>query len=280
MSQYLRPTRLTEAFSALSSKPYVVLAGGTDFYPARVGRLIEEDVLDISRIDDLRGIREVANADYWHIGALVTWSELIQAALPECFAGLKLAAREVGGLQIQNTGTLAGNVCNASPAADGVPALLALDAQVELSGAQGVRSLPLADFLLANRKTALAPGELLTAIRVPKWPAGTRSDFFKLGSRKYLVISIAMVSIVIAVDVSGAISRCGVAVGACSAVARRLPALEKKLIGRRLAPDIADLVAESDLSPLSPIADVRGTPEYRIDAVQTLLKRSLARFAA
>jgi len=124
MNQYLRPTRLTEAFSALSSKPYVVLAGGTDFYPARVGRLIEEDVLDISRIDDLRGIREVADADCWHIGALVTWSELIQAALPECFAGLKLAAREVGGLQIQNTGTLAGNVCNASPAADGVPGLV------------------------------------------------------------------------------------------------------------------------------------------------------------
>ena len=280
MSQYLRPTRLTEAFSALSSKPYVVLAGGTDFYPARVGQLIEEDVLDISRIEDLRGIREVADADYWHIGALVTWSELIQAALPECFAGLKLAAREVGGVQIQNTGTLAGNICNASPAADGVPALLALNADVQLAGPQGLRSLPLAAFLLANRKTARKPDELVTGLRVPKWPAGTRADFFKLGSRKYLVISIAMVSTVIAVDANGLITRCGIAVGACSAVAQRLPGLEQKLTGKRLTPSLADLVTAADLQPLSPIADVRGTAEYRLDVVQTLLKRALARIAA
>ena len=280
MNQYLRPTRLTEAFSALSLKPYVVLAGGTDFYPARVGRLIEEDVLDISRIDDLRGIREVADADYWHIGALVTWSELIQAALPEYFAGLKLAAREVGGVQIQNTGTLAGNICNASPAADGVPALLALNADVQLAGPQGLRSLPLAAFLLANRKTARKPDELVTGLRVPKWPAGTRADFFKLGSRKYLVISIAMVSTVIAVDANGLITRCGIAVGACSAVAQRLPGLEQKLTGKRLTPSLADLVTAADLQPLSPIADVRGTAEYRLDVVQTLLKRALARIAA
>ena len=280
MNQYLRPTRLTEAFSALSLKPYVVLAGGTDFYPARVGRLIEEDVLDISRIDDLRGIREVADADYWHIGALVTWSELIQAALPEYFAGLKLAAREVGGVQIQNTGTLAGNICNASPAADGVPALLALNADVQLADPQGLRSLPLAAFLLANRKTARKPDELVTGLRVPKWPAGTRADFFKLGSRKYLVISIAMVSTVIAVDANGLITRCGIAVGACSAVAQRLPGLEQKLTGKRLTPSLADLVTAADLQPLSPIADVRGTAEYRLDVVQTLLKRALARIAA
>ncbi|MSQ71214.1 MAG: xanthine dehydrogenase family protein subunit M [Betaproteobacteria bacterium] len=275
---YLRPGSLPEAIAALTARPFAIIAGGTDFYPARVGRPVAEDVLDITRVTELRGVRE--EADAWHVGALATWTELINTALPAYFAGLKLAAREIGGVQIQNTGTLAGNVCNASPAADGVPALLALDAQIELAGAHGVRRLPVAAFLVANRKTARKPDELVTGIRVPKWPAGTRADFFKLGSRKYLVISIAMVSTVIAVDANGVITRCGVAVGACSAVAQRLSALEAKLVGKRLAPDLADLVVPADLQPLSPIADVRGTPEYRLDVVQTLLKRALARIAA
>jgi CO/xanthine dehydrogenase FAD-binding subunit len=96
-----------------------VLAGGTDFYPARVGRAIDEDILDITAIGELRGIAE--DADGWRIGATTTWSELIETRLPPLFDGLKLAAREVGGRQIQNAGTIAGNLCNASPAADGVP---------------------------------------------------------------------------------------------------------------------------------------------------------------
>lgn len=278
MNLYLRPDTLPEAIAALAARPYAVLAGGTDYYPARVGRPVGEDLLDITRIAELRGVREEAAA--WHIGALATWTDLVNAPLPAYFAGLKLAAREIGGMQIQNRGTLAGNVCNASPAADGVPALLTLDAQVQLANAQGQRSLPLAVFLLANRKTARKPDELVTGIVVPKWPTGTRADFFKLGARKYLVISIAMVSTVVAVDANGNISRCGIAVGACSAVAQRLTALEQKLAGERLSPELADLVTAADLQPLSPIADVRGTPEYRLDVVQTLLRRALARIAA
>ena len=109
-----------------------MLAGGTDFYPARVGRAIDEDVLDIGGIDVLRGI--TAGPAGWRLGATTTWSELLEADLPPLFDGLKQAAREVGGRQIQNAGTFAGNLCNASPAADGVPALLALDAEVELAG--------------------------------------------------------------------------------------------------------------------------------------------------
>jgi CO/xanthine dehydrogenase FAD-binding subunit len=278
MSLYLRPTTLPEAVSALAVRPYAVLAGGTDFYPARVGRTVGEDVLDISHIGELRGLREDNEA--WHIGALATWTDLINTPLPGYFEGLKLAARELGGVQIQNTGTIAGNVCNASPAADGVPALLALDARVNLAGPDGVRSVALADFLIANRKTARTATELVTGIYVPKWPAGTRADFCKLGSRKYLVISIAMVSVVLAVDAKGVISRCGIAVGACSAVAKRLPPLEAKLTGKPLSAALAELVSAADLQGLSPIADVRGTPEYRLDAVQTLLKRSIARLAA
>src|SRR3954471_17675623 len=189
MADYLRPTTLDEALQALA-RPWTVLAGGTDFYPARVGRAIDENVLDITAIDGLGGVASGPRG--WRLGATTTWSELLETDLPPLFDGLKQAAREVGGRQIQNTGTVAGNLCNASPAADGVPPLLALDAEVELAGRAGTRRLPLSTFITGNRRTVLAPGELLVAIHVPRpiWPA--RSAFLKLGARRYLVISIAM----------------------------------------------------------------------------------------
>ncbi len=278
MSRYLRPDSLPEALAVLAGGRWAVLAGGTDFYPARVGRAVTEDVLDISRVAELRGVRD--DGDAWRIGALATWSDLIAAPLPACFDGLKLAAREIGGEQIQNAGTVAGNICNASPAADGMPALLALDAEVELAGTGGARRLPLSSFVLGSRQTLCRADELVTAIRVPKWPAASRGVFLKLGSRRYLVISIVMVSAVVAVDGQGAVVRCAIAVGSCSAVARRLPALERKLAGRKLDALPADLIAPADLAPLKPIADVRGTPAYRLDAAQTLIRRALARLAA
>src|SRR5262245_29272355 len=115
MADYLRPTHLDEALQALA-RPHTVLAGGTDFYSARVGRAIDEDVLDITAIGALRGISAGVNG--WRMGATTTWRELLDTSLPSLFDGLKQAAREVGGGQIQNAGTLAGNLCNASPAAD------------------------------------------------------------------------------------------------------------------------------------------------------------------
>src|SRR5437867_6861501 len=184
MGEYFRPDGLSEALAALR-RPHTVLAGGTDFYPSRVGRAIDEDVLDITAIGALRGISACAAG--WRLGATTTWSELLAADLPPLFDGLKQAAREVGGRQIQNAGTLAGNLCNASPADDGVPPLLALDAEVELASPAGTRRLPLASFLTGNRCTALEPGELMVAIHVPRPAHEARSAFLKLGARCYLV---------------------------------------------------------------------------------------------
>src|SRR5437868_3009743 len=188
MAAYLRPTSIDAALQALASRPLTVLAGGTDFYPARVGRPLNDDVLDITAIAGLRGIADAG--DHWRIGATTTWADIAGSDTPPLFDGLKRAAREVGGAQIQNAGTIAGNLCNASPAADGVPPLLSLDASVELAGRAGTRHLPLASFITGNRRTVLAPGELLVAIHVPKTAGDARSAFFKLGARRYLVISI------------------------------------------------------------------------------------------
>jgi CO/xanthine dehydrogenase FAD-binding subunit len=270
---YVRPTRLEEALAALSARPWTVLAGGTDFYPARVGRPVREDILDITALAALRGVEREGGA--WRIGALTTWTDLVRVSLPPVFDGLKLAAREVGGPQIQNAGTLAGNLCNASPAADGVPALMALDARVELSSTRGTRQVPLTEFVTGARTTLRGPAELVTAVLVPEYAAGARSTFLKLGARRYLVISIAMVAVTLDVDAAGSIGCAGVAVGACAPTARRLPALERRLVGHKCTAALADLVKPSDLAPLTPIDDIRGSAAYRLDAVHTLLRRAL-----
>ena len=275
---YLRPSSLNDALAALAARRLTVLAGGTDFYPARVGRPVQTDILDITRVAQLRGIRDQGNL--MRIGAAVTWSELIAAPMPPQinaqFDGLRAAAREIGGVQIQNAGTVAGNLCNASPAADGVPPLLALGARVELASARGVREVALSDFVLGNRRTVCQPHELVSAVLVPKWRAGTRSVFLKLGHRKYLVISIVMVSVVMALDDAGRVAMCGIAVGACSAVAQRLTALEARLAGVR-ARDAAGLATAEDLRALTPIDDVRGSAAYRLDAALTLVRQAIAR---
>jgi CO/xanthine dehydrogenase FAD-binding subunit len=277
MGIYVRPTEIGEALAALAAQPLAVLAGGTDFYPARVGRPLDDDVLDVTAIAALRGIKDAGR--HFRIGATTTWSDVIAAELPRWFDGLKLAAREIGGAQIQNAGTLAGNLCNASPAADGVPALLALDAAVELASAAGRRRLPLAEFITGNRRTARRRDELLTGILVPKpLHANARAIFLKLGARRYLVISIAMASVV--VEVAGStVAAARVAVGACSVVAKRLPALEAALVGRPLAPGLGRAVRPEHVAALSPIDDVRGSAEYRLGAAATLVARALERLA-
>jgi CO/xanthine dehydrogenase FAD-binding subunit len=276
MGLYLRPTEIEEAVAALAAGKLTILAGGTDFYPARVGKPLSEDILDVTALSALRGIAEDEGS--FRIGAAVRWSELV-ASLPPWFGCLTLAAREIGGRQIQNAGTLAGNICNASPAADGVPGLLALDAAVEIASARGTRRLPLAEFILGNRRTALAPDELVTAIVIPKPRGAARSTFLKLGARKYLVISIVMVAALVETAPDGTITAARIAVGACSAVARRLATLEQDLVGRRLASGIGERVAPSHLAPLAPIDDVRAAAAYRSDAALALVARSLETLA-
>jgi CO/xanthine dehydrogenase FAD-binding subunit len=271
MAEYLRPHHLEEALRALV-RPVTVLAGGTDFYPARVGCTIEEDVLDITAIEALRGVSE--DDAGWRIGATTRWSELIEASLPPLFDGLKQAAREIGGRQIQNTGTIAGNLCNASPAADGVPCLLALDAELEIAAPAGMRRLSVGDFLLGVRRTALAPGELVVALHVKRPAHHARSAFVKLGARRYLVISIAMAAAVIEVR-DGHIVSARIAVGACSPVARRLPGLEAALTGAPLDGRLGERLEPGHLALLTPIDDMRGSAAYRGDVAATLLRRLL-----
>ena len=281
MSSYVRPTSLDVALGSLSERPYRILAGGTDVYPADAAAIgwgrpgidhpDSAPILDISALDTLSGIRRLA--DRFEIGALVTWTEAIESDLPAWFHCVRLAAREVGGRQIQNRGTLAGNLCNASPAADGVPALLVLNARVRLEHRGGSREIPLEEFLTGNRRTCLRPGELMTAIVIPAPATGTRTTFLKLGARRYLVISIAMVAACLELK-NGRIHDARLAVGACSEVAQRLTGLETRLQGA-LAGEAPDMVRDEDFASLSPLDDVRASAPYRRHGARVLVRRAL-----
>lgn len=270
---YLKPKNLNDAVSLLASTGGQILAGGTDFYPALGERLPQGDVVDITAIQEIRGIS--VEGEYIRIGGLTSWTDVIRSPLPRCFDALKEAAREIGSVQIQNRGTVAGNLCNASPAADGVPPLLALDAEVELTSPAGNRRMPLSQFLTGNRKTLRVADEILTAVLVPRRMESAASAFLKLGARRYLVISISMVAAVLRKDVNGRVAEARVAVGSCSAAARRLSQLEGELVGRGTSREISEAVRRDNLSPLSPIDDVRATAEYRRDASLTLVRRAL-----
>jgi CO/xanthine dehydrogenase FAD-binding subunit len=278
MGKFLRPSALDDALCALAAGRWTVLAGGTDHYPARVVEQRDEDVLDITGMAALRGITN--RGDHWRLGALTTWADIASADLAPAFRGLQLAAREVGGAQIQNRATIAGNLCNASPAADGVPPLMAMDAEVELSSKAGTRLMPVGKFIRGNRQTDRRPDELLTAIRVPKPGGDTRATFLKLGARRYLVISIVMVAGVIERDASGRVAAARLAVGACSAVAQRLEHLEAALIGQPADAGLARHAVAEHLTHLAPIDDARGSGSYRREAALVLVRRCLAELGA
>ena len=247
MARYWRPATLAEAVAIRAETGARPLAGATDILPARTNAATwdappDEDWLDLSAIAALRGVAR--EGDAWRIGALTTWAALRDDdALPPGMNALRQAAALVGGRQVQARGTIGGNLCNASPAADGVPPLLLLEAAVELASPRGLRALPLRGFILGNRRTALGADELLAAVLVPAHRAAVPSAFAKLGARSHLVISIAMA----AADAEGR-----AAIGACSEVARMWE------------------------EGMDPISDVRADAAYRRRAARVLVERARA----
>ena len=278
MAAYFRPVDLDDALALLARQPLTVAAGCTDLFPATEARALPGDVLDITAIDGLRGIAETPEG--WRIGAATRWRDVLAAPLPPGFDMLKQAAREVGSVQIQNAGTVAGNICNASPAADGVPPLLALGAEVELASAMGRRRLALGDFLTGPRRTALVSGEIVVALHVPRAAAAGRSRFRKLGARRYLVISIAMVAARVRADGRGCVAEAALAVGACGPVACRLPAVEAALTGQPLAAMAETVEERAVAASLAPIDDIRADAAYRAGAAARLLRDALQDIAA
>ena len=270
MGEYVRPSELEELFAILPQKDWKILAGGTDYYPAKVGQPLWDDILDITNVSALTGI--VETEDSWHIGTATSWSDIVAAELPPLFDGLKAAAKEIGGQQIQNAGTIGGNICNASPAADGIPVLLSFDALVILSDGTQSTEIRLQDFVTGNREICLEPNQILTKIIIPKVKSPQSSgSFLKLGSREYLVISLVMAAGVLGWNEEGIITHCRISVGACSKVALRLKRLETLVIGQNINSNLSELISDEVFSELSPIDDVRATSEYRLQAAKEIV---------
>jgi CO/xanthine dehydrogenase FAD-binding subunit len=274
MSDYARPETLTEALRLMSDGGWRVLAGGTDLYPG-AGTQLSGKMLDLSGL--CREIEMAADGSL-RIGAGTTWSQIGSADLPPALDALRQAALQVGGRQVQNAGTIGGNLCNASPAADGVPPLLVLEAEVELASATGVHRMPVSDFLLGPRRTALRLDEVLAAIVIPSAGLSGRSAFVKLGARSHLVISIAMVAARVVVE-NDRIVQAAISVGSCGPFAVRLPAVEASLVGASPSEAARRIRAEDVQGALSPIDDVRASASYRRTAALELVRRAVAEAA-
>jgi xanthine dehydrogenase small subunit len=264
------PRDLAEAYASLASAPSRPIAGGTDLMVALTGELGEppDRILDLWGLDELRGI--TLDGDAISLGALTTYTEVRRSALcGEHLPVLVEAAATIGAAQIQNRGTLGGNVANASPAGDTLPVFLAADAVFVVGSVRGERNVPASEFWPAYRRTALAPDELLLRIRVPLL-AGREMRFRKVGTRRAQSISKVVVALgwrdgTVAEPLAPVSPWTGVrlALGSVAATPIRATATEAALEGRPPTPETADRAAEALAAELHPIDDVRSTAEYR-----------------
>jgi CO/xanthine dehydrogenase FAD-binding subunit len=270
------PATLPEALQLLSEDVCTPLAGATDLFV-----LMNAGHLPPTKFVSLHGVRELAapakwDGDRYVMSALTTYSESrhdprVAQRLPL----LVLAARELGALQIQNRGTWAGNVANASPAADGVPALMAYDGVVTLASLRGEREVALADYFTGYKKSLRAADELITRIVVTPPAGGARHFWRKVGTRKLQAISKVVAAGVLEQDASGMITRARFVLGSVAPVTQRALRLEAAVIG--LAPGAAIEPALAALAlDIAPIDDIRSTREYRMRVARNLVRAFLA----
>jgi CO/xanthine dehydrogenase FAD-binding subunit len=276
--QFHRPSSLAEALAVKAAHPDVLpLAGGTDLMvAANFGRLPARDVLDLTDVPELsQWWREV---DHYLIGATVPYARII-AELADPLPGLAMASRTVGSPQIRNRGTVGGNLGTASPAGDAHPPLLASRAVVRVASVRGTRDVPIDDYFVGLKKTALAADELVIAIDLA--PAPGPQQFAKVGTRNAMVIAVCS----FALQLDPATGRVGTGIGSAAPTPRRTPEaeqfLENELAGRWADPrrplshavvkEFGDLVSAA----AAPIDDVRSTAAYRRHALGVLARRTL-----
>jgi xanthine dehydrogenase FAD-binding subunit len=274
--RYIAAATLDEAVSVVAAGA-VPLAGGTDLLVAWERHTHPEAVCDLGRVPGLRGIEERAGR-VW-IGALTTHAEVTRSPLLLAAAPLlREAAGTVGAVQVRTRGTVGGNVANASPAGDVLTALYALDAEVELRGPAGARALPIADFVKGPRRTALAPGEILTGVTFPR-PPPELQGYEKLGLRAAQAISVVSLAVRLRLD-GGVVRDAALALGSVAPTPVRAPAAEAALRGRPLDAAAVQAAARALSATATPIDDVRASAEYRRAMAGALLSRFLERAGA
>ncbi len=275
----LRPATPAEALRLYAKHPAAVpLAGGTDFMVGwNLGLANDRTILDLTALEPWTQIR--ATKKSIAIGALATHTAIRRhAAVRRYLPLLAEACAEIGGLQIQNRGTLGGNIANASPAGDTFPPLAVYDAEVEIVAAGGRRRrVPFLSVFAGVKKTVLGPGELIAAVHVPVPRRPTRALWRKVGTRAAQAISKTMASGLLWTARDGTIAELRFALGSMAPTVRRLATVEAHVRGRRVTRELVREAVELVAKDVSPIDDVRSTAEYRLAVSRNLLAAFLTR---
>jgi xanthine dehydrogenase small subunit len=270
----LMPESLTALWQTLAENPDVrVLAGGTDLLVwIRSRRVDPAALVSLERIEALRGISETA--DGVRIGACQTHATLLENPLiGRLFPVLTRALETLGSPHIRRMGTLGGNIMTASPSGDTLAPLHVLGASVELCSAREVRRMPIDAFILGPGKTALNPGEILSAVLIPKAERGMHQHFEKVGLRNAMACSVASLAAIMRVSGSGMIQTVALAWGSVGPTVMRAPKLEAALIGRPLTQETLAEMMPLASDALSPIDDIRASAAYRRRVAGNLLRR-------
>jgi carbon-monoxide dehydrogenase medium subunit len=274
--EYVRVSELDEALRLLSRKEDVkVLAGGTDLVvDMKIGRYRPKTVIDISGIKDLRYI--VDEGDKVRIGALTRMQDIVESpVIREKLPVLAEAVSMLGSWQIRNMATVGGNLCNASPAADSAPPLLVHEARIKLASIEGTREIPITEFFVGPRKTAMYKTELLQEVIVPYDADFAKSySYVKLGRRNASTLSVVAVATVLKVR-DGVFEDVRIALNAVAPTPVRARSVESFLKGREVGSEAIEKASELVLNDISPISDVRASAEYRKHASKILVKDTL-----
>jgi carbon-monoxide dehydrogenase medium subunit len=276
--ELLQPRSLQEALEMKKNyrERAKVLAGGTDLLVLlKDGKLKAETVMSLGGVRELNFIRSEGGGAT--LGALashrdVALSPLMQQRYPD----LVEACSQVGAVQIQNLGTVGGNICNASPAADAAPPLLSMDALLTLASTRGERRVSINEFFLGPRQTVLEPDEILKEISLPQAAGRRGATYLKLGRRE--AMEIAIVGIGVAVHLNGSdqlISECRIAMGSVAPTPLRARTAEEVINNKEVTNELIDEVAAVAAEAARPISDVRATAEYRLDMIRVLCRRAM-----
>jgi len=270
------PATLTEAYALLSERgrEMKVIAGGTDLMVLMNAHMLDAaEFIDLWRLDELRGITD--EGDALRVGALTTYTQLIRSELIQRHVpALVAASRTIGAIQIQNRGTIGGNIVNASPAGDSLPVLAAYDAEVEIGSARGTRLVAFNEFYAGYRCTMLQPDELVLAVRILKLKEGERDFFWKVGTRRAQAISKTVLAARAGID-KGIITSMSIGVGSVAPTVVRAPETEHLLTGSRLNASLMEQARQRIAEEIKPITDLRSTEHYRRTVTGNVLVKFL-----
>jgi len=277
VQEFLSPTSLSEAQAAFGEGAASSwLAGGTDLLVGiRLGARDPSRVVDLKQIPELTAI-EVGETSVRIGAAASAFDVLHHSEVPSLFPGLAEALDLIGSTQIQGRCSAGGNLCNASPAADSIPALIANSAQCRILGPEGERTLAVEDFVVGPNQNALAPGELLVELILPRPAARTSDAYLRLTPRTEMDIAVAGAAVSISLDDSGTCTAGRVAIGAVAPTALLVKTAGEALVGSQLDQAAMDAAVAAARAAATPISDKRGTAEYRTHVVGILVSRALA----